>query len=110
MGNNLGMDEEIRLEGGVSHDIEYIEELRLLLGSFLRPAVLGELLELYKVLEKEPKDTEMYAWFVRNSQVGADCKFARASLQRFKRERLDILEPLLRRCLTVIQEMNSISS
>ncbi len=99
------LDQEISLEGGISHPLEEIEELRLILNSILRQEVLDSLLTLYKELNKEPRQTEMFAWFVRNSQFGGECKYARAALQRFKEYRLDKLEGHLLKSLEAIKEL-----
>lgn len=94
---------EISLEGGVTFPLEYLEELRLYLGSFLKPEVLDALLKVYKVLNKEPRQTEQYSWFLRNSQFGKECKYAIAALNHFKRTRLDELEKVLVEALEKIR-------
>lgn len=99
------LDEVVELEGGVSHPIEEIEELRLSLKSFLKRELLDVLLGLYKELSKEPRQHEMYAWFVRNSQYGGECRYAQAALKKFKESRLDTLEEALRGCLRAIEKL-----
>lgn len=93
------------LEGGKSHPIEEFEELRLVLASFLKKELLDTLLALYKELSKEPRQAEMYAWFVRNSQYGGECRYAQAALKKFKESRLDQMENLLRGCLDAIEKL-----
>ena len=93
------------LEGGISHPIEELEELRLSLAALMNKDLLDSLLFLFKELNREPRESEMYAWFVRNSQVGGECKFAQQALTRFKRNRLDTLEPLLERSLAAVKTM-----
>ena len=101
------LKEGVELEGGISHPIEEFEELRLILKSILRQEVLNSLLGLYKELSKEPRQMEMFAWFVRNSQFGGECRYAQAALKKFKETRLDRLEDLLHRCLTAIKELRN---
>jgi len=103
----VALAEEIELEGGVCFPIEYFEEMRLLLASFLQTDVLNSLLFLYKELEDEPKEAQIYSYFLRNSTVGADCKYALGALKRFKEQRLDRLEPLLKECLVQIEKLRS---
>ena len=102
---DLYKEEDIKLEGGISHPIEEFEELRLSLKSFLRKELLDTLLVLYKELSKEPRQHEMYAWFVRNSQYGGECRYAQAALKKFKESRLDTLEEALRGCLRAIEKL-----
>lgn len=98
-------NEEINLEGGVSHPIEEFEELRLFFQSFLKKELLDAVLLLYKELSKEPRQAEMYAWFVRNSQYGGECRYAQAALKKFKESRLDVLEEKLTQCLSSIKQL-----
>lgn len=102
---SICLEDEIELEGGVSHPIEDIEELRLTFKSFLKKDILDSILNLYKELSKEPAETEMYSWFVRNSQFGGQCKFAIQALTRFKKNRLDKLEEQLRTCLASVEQL-----
>ena len=83
--------EEIELEGGSDHPIEDIEELRLLMKSFMRPDVLQALLEVFKLLDEEPQPTRAYSWFVRESTLGRECIFALKALESFKETRLEKL-------------------
>lgn len=94
-----------KLEGGTTFPLEDIEELRLLLKGLMKPAVLDALLAVYKLLEEEPKQTEQFSWFVRNSQYGAECKYATSALAHFKKSRLDRLEVALELALERIQEI-----
>ena len=97
--------EQVELEGGVCHPIEEFEEMRLLLNSFLKPAMLDQLLFLSKELNKEPKESEAYSWFARNSSVGRDCRYAVGALKRFKERRLDGMEAALKSCLVQIEKL-----
>jgi hypothetical protein len=85
--------------------LEVLEELRLTLRSFLRPSLLKALLEVRKLLDKEPQYTKQYHWFVHHGQWGKECRFALEAARRFKEERLDKLETLLRRSLEEIQRI-----
>jgi hypothetical protein len=102
---NKCLNDEVELEGGICHPVEEFEEMRLVLGSFLRKDLLDEILALYKELSKEPRQPEMYAWFVRNSQFGGECKYALQALRKFKEERLDRFELLLNNCLQAISKI-----
>jgi len=99
------LSEEYDLEGGVNHPIEEFEELRLVLSSFLKTELLNSLVAIYKELEEDSQQPKMYAWFVRNSQYGGECKYALGALKAFKERRLDRLEELLTRCLTAVKEL-----
>ncbi len=96
--------DDVELEGGVISSVENFEELRLTLQSFMKKEVLDSLLSLYRELDKEPRQIEMYSWFVRNSQYGGECRFALAALKKFKEARLDRFEDLLRKCISSIEE------
>jgi hypothetical protein len=89
----------VNLEGDSLNWLEDLEELRLFLSSFLRPEVLNKLLILKKELDKEPRYTEMYSWFVRNSKYGAECKYAINALRQFKEKRVEIVKKMLGDCL-----------
>jgi hypothetical protein len=97
--------DEPGVEYGASHPIEEFEELRLCLKSFLKKELLDEILFLYKELSKEPRQSEMYTWFVRNSSLGGDCRYAQSALKAFKEQRLGKLEELLERCLAAAKDM-----
>ncbi len=101
------LETEIELEAGVSHPLEELEELRLFLGSMLNPSLLGSLVELHKILSQEPRQTEMYSWFCRNSQYASDCKYARMALKKFKEERIDKVEEKLEEALKAIKEIRN---
>jgi hypothetical protein len=81
--------ESVELDGGSNHALEELEELRLTLRSFLKPETLQALVDLLEAIDTEPKQTEIYSWFVRNSQFAGGCKYAQIALRKFKEERLD---------------------
>jgi len=101
-----GALEDVELEGGVAFPLEELEALRLYLQTFLKPETLQAILDVYKVLEKEPKPQEKYAWFIRNSTFGAECKHAIAALNHFKKNRLDGLEGALERALEAVRKLS----
>lgn len=97
------LDQEISRTDG--HALESLEELRLLLKVWLKPEVLDSLLSLYKELNKEPVTSEAYTWFLKNSEFGGECKYAKAYIEKFRRDRLDRTVELLEVCLKKIKEM-----
>ena len=99
------LGEDVNLEGGVAHPLEELEELRLFLGSMLKPELLGSLVGLYKALSNEPRQVEMYSWFVRNSSAGSNCRYARMALRKFKEERIDLVEGKLEEALEAIRSL-----
>ena len=99
------MDQDTELEGGISHPIEELEELRLFLASFLKPELLDQLVLLYKELSTTTQEPKMYAWFVRNSSAGKECRYAVAALDRFKKKRLDKMEEILEQSLIAVRNM-----
>jgi hypothetical protein len=101
------LKEEIELEGGCITSMDEIEELRLLLQSIMNKDLLDSLLSLYKELNKEPRETEMHSWFIRNSNAGINCKFSIQAFRRFKENRIDRLEPLLERALGAIRSIKN---
>jgi hypothetical protein len=96
LGITLAMDGG--LDGGAAHTLDELEELRLLLKSILRKELLESLMDLYIVLDKQPRFAQMYSWFVRESEVGADCKYAKSALKQFKEERLELVLEKLDTC------------
>ena len=84
------------------HPMERLEELRRTLKGIMRPDVLQSLLELSKALEKGP---EQYHFFLLNSVDGKDCKYAVATIENFKKKRLDRVKLLLRECLDKIEDV-----
>ncbi len=101
------LSEEVELEGGATFTLEKLEELRLTLRSFLRPRTLSALDEVRKILDKKPMQTEPFAYFVRNSQFGAECRYARLALEQFKKHRIDRTIELMETCLAELKEMKS---
>lgn len=88
--------EDISLEHGKADGVmEELEELRLVLNSWIKKDILQELLELRDELNKEPKYTEMYTFFNRQSLDGRDCKYAILAIEKFKKERLDKTKGLI---------------
>jgi hypothetical protein len=83
---------------------EDLEELRLYLNAFLRPQVLGALLEVSKVLNLEPKFTQMIHYFIHNSQFGMECKYAVMAANNFKKNRLERLLVLIKKCAELTKE------
>ena len=81
------------------HPMERLEELRQTLKSIMRPGVLQSLLELSEALDRGP---EQYHYFLTHSIVGADCKYAVAAINKFKKQRLDKVKQLLGECLEKI--------
>lgn len=81
------------------HPLERLEELRRTLNSIMKPDVLQSLLELSKALDKGP---EQYHYFLTHSIVGGDCKYAVATVEKFKRQRLDRVKILLKECLAKV--------
>lgn len=94
----------VEIEGGTNHWLEEIEELRLVLRDILQTPVLDALLALHRLLNEEPCFSKRYAWFVRNSQFGAECRYAQAYLKKFKELRVDRAKILLRRCLEALDD------
>lgn len=90
------------VETSDAHPMERLEELRRTLKSIMRPEVLQCLLELSKALDKGP---EQYHYFLTHSIVGADCKYAVAALEKFKKTRLDKVKSLLEECLEKIDKL-----
>jgi DNA-binding GntR family transcriptional regulator len=90
------------LEVDDDHFLERLEELRRYLKNLLDPAVLQSLLELYKLLDRGP---EQFHYFSHHSQVGRECKFAVASLEAFKKKRLDKVKALLQECCDALEEI-----
>lgn len=99
------LEDIVSLEGGNYYPLDYVEELRLQLKSLMRPEVLQSLLELHKVLDSEPQQTRMFSWFVRNSEMGEQCRYATMALEKFKGERLERVRELLRECLKKLEEV-----
>jgi len=110
---NIGMelddslDQVVELEGGTVHALETLEELRLTLKSFMTPRVLDAILEMFKFLEAKPDYPTMYAWFMRNSQFGGECRYALSAVKSFKEQRLDRTIHLLERCLKELKELKN---
>jgi hypothetical protein len=96
---SVPLEDVVSLDGGNYFPLDWVEELRLHLKSLMRPEVLQTLLELHKVLEREPQQTKMFSWFVRNSEMGEQCRYSTMALERFKRERLERVRELLGECL-----------
>jgi hypothetical protein len=80
------------------HIMEDLEELRLIMKSFMKPTVLNALVDLLSELNKEPVNTEAYCWFVRNGQFGRECRYALLALKKFKETRLDRVKGLIAKC------------
>ena len=99
--------EEYEPEGGSYMPLDYLEELRLLLKTFINPGVLDSLNSLVKFLDVKPVHSEAYAGLSRRSEHGFQCKYALAHLDRFKRDRLDKVIPLLEECLEKMKELKS---
>lgn len=91
------LQEKITLEGGAAHPLEELEELRLALKSFLRPEVLQALVELLGAIDRDPKHSEMFAWFSRNSSYGSTCRYALMALKKFREDRLEKVKELVAR-------------
>lgn len=85
-----------------AHPMERLEELRRTLKVLLKPDVLQSLLELSKALDKGP---EQYHYFLTHSITGTDCKYAVATLEKFKKQRLDKVKELLEECLQKIDKI-----
>lgn len=100
------LEDQTELEGGSTETLDDFEELRLLLNSIIRKDVLQELSEIKNLLNKEPKYTEMYSWFVRNGIDGKSCKFSKMALQKFKERRLKKIKVRLEKCLAEIDKLN----
>lgn len=95
------LEEGVELDDGTYHLLESMEELRLTLNSFLRKDLLDSLLLLFKVLNQEPPYTEMFSWFVRNSQYGGECRYALGALEAFREERLERCISLMKECIEI---------
>lgn len=100
------LSEQVSLSGEDKHYMDNLEELRLTLKSFMKPSVLTTINDLFGFLDKKPRTTEQYAWFLRNSQFGGDCKFALAALKLFKRDRIDRVKELLKLCLSELENIS----
>lgn len=94
-----------KLEGGQAHSFEELEELRLFLKSFMKPAVLQAVVDVLGVLDEEPKHTEMFSYFVRNSQYGAECRYALTALKKFKEQKISKLKQKLEVALTALEDL-----
>jgi hypothetical protein len=101
---NISLDKDINLEGDSAHFLDELEELRLVLKSLLRKELLEEIDNLSSILNKEPKQTKMFSWFIRNSNLGIECKFAQSALKQFKDYRLDKVRDSLIKCAKLLKE------
>jgi len=99
------LSDRVELEWGAEFPLEFLEELRLTLKSFLTPKVLDAMLAIYKELDTDPKDSEIFSWFIGNSKDGVQCGYATMALVNFKRNRLDRTKKLLRKCLEELEGM-----
>ena len=96
---------ETELEGGNLFPLDYLEELRLTIKSFLRVETLNALLALMKELDREPRATESFAFLVRNSEVGGECIYALQALDHFRKKRIDKTLELLEEALEEVKKM-----
>ena len=101
----VALQETVELDGGTCCPLEDIEELRLTLKSFMRPEVLQALVDILDAIDTEPKQTEMFAWFARNSTYGKDCRFALMALKKFKEQRLDRVKELVAKAAEVLNDI-----
>jgi hypothetical protein len=99
--------EECELDGGSYMPLDYLEELRLTLKSFMTPPVLESINNLCRILNAKPVSSEAYSGLSRRSEHGFQCKYALAHLDRFKREKLDKTIALLEECLLKMKELKS---
>lgn len=99
------LEEPVELEGGSSHPLEDLEELRLTLKSFMKPEVLQALVDLLGAIDEEPKQTEMFSWFARNSQFGKNCRYAEMALKKFREQRLDRVKELITRVEETLKDV-----
>ena len=108
MDKNIELLEKVGREGvrfgdGNKHYLDTLEELRKILDGLLKKEVLECLMEIKKDLEKEPKCSSMYSWFVRNSTNKEKCSYSIRAIEVFKRDRLDRIVILLEEALQKIR-------
>jgi len=102
------LSDDVEVPGGSQSLLEYLEELRLVLGSMMRKETLQALWDLNKELNIEPKHSEIYTYFIKNSLDGIECKYALKALDNFKKNRIARMRLLLKTCLEELDRVENV--